>query len=379
MAREPAEPGLCHWSTSHRLVERQVPLGGASVGPRGKEARMRKMVKRAAGLDVHKDQVTACVRTSGRGEEGREEIHEFATTTRELLALRDWLDSHGVELVAMEATGVYWKPVYYVLEEEFECWVVNARHFRNVPGRKTDVLDAQWLAELAQHGLLRPSFVPPKEIRELRDLTRYRKAQIQERTREVQRLDKILQDAGIKLSSVASRVLGASGRAMLDALVKGTTDPEVLAELARGHLRKKIPALKEALEGRFSPRHALVVGQILAHVDYLDEAISNLSAEIEEVVAPFTEKVELLRTIPGVYDRTAESLLAEIGTDMSRFPTHRHLASWAGMCPGNDESAGKRRSAGPARVRSGSGTPWFRPPTPRPGRRAPTSARSTPD
>ncbi len=317
---------------------------------------MRKMVKRAAGLDVHKDQVTACVRIAGKGgEEGREEIHEFGTTTRELLALRDWLAAHRVELVVMEATGVYWKPVYYVLEEAFETWVVNARHFRNVPGRKTDVSDAQWLAELAQHGLVRPSFVPPKAIRELRDLTRYRKAQIQERTREVQRLDKILQDAGIKLSSVASRVLGVSGRAMLDALVKGTTDPEALADLAKGQLRKKIPALKEALEGRFSRRHAVVVGQILAHIDYLDEAISNLSAEIEEVVDPFAEKVELLRTIPGVDEKTAVSLLAEIGPDMTRFPTHRHLASWAGMCPGNDESAGKRRSG-----RTRKGSKWLR-------------------
>ena len=314
---------------------------------------MRKMFKRVAGLDVHKDQVTACVRIAGEGDQ--EEIHEFGTTTRELLGLRDWLAAHHVELVVMEATGVYWKPLYYVLEDDFECWVVNARHFRNVPGRKTDVRDAQWLAELAQHGLLRASFVPPKEIRELRDLTRYRKTQIQERTRETQRLDKILQDAGIKLSSVASRVLGASGRAMLDALVKGTTDPEVLAELAKGHLRRKIPGLKEALEGKFSRHHALVVGQILAHIDYLDEAVSNLSAEIEEVVAPFAEKVDLLKTIPGVDDRTAQSLLAEIGTDMSRFPTHRHLASWAGMCPGNDESAGKRRSG-----RTRKGSKWLR-------------------
>src|SRR5919206_3666175 len=181
----------------------------------------------------------------------------------------------------MEATGAYWKPVYYVLEDDFECWLLNAEHMKNVPGRKTDVKDAQWICQLLEHGLLRPSFLPPKEIRQLRDLTRYRKRQIEERTREVQRLEKVLQDAGIKLSSVATRVLGASGRAMLDALLSGTTDPEMLAELARGRLRSKIPALREALEGHFSSHHALMVGKILAHIDYLDESIAELSAEVE--------------------------------------------------------------------------------------------------
>jgi transposase len=227
----------------------------------------------------------------------------------------------------MEATGVYWKPIYYLLEDDFECWLLNARHLKNVPSRKTDVKDAEWICRLVEHGLMRPSFVPPKEIRELRNLTRYRKAQIEERTREVQRLEKVLQEAGIKLFSVATRVLGASGRAMLDALVSGTTDPEILAELARGRLRSKIPALREALEGRFSSHHALMVGRILSHIDYLDESIGELSAEIEGVIAPFSEEVELLESIPGVNRRTAEVLIAEIGVDMSRFPTHRHLAS----------------------------------------------------
>ena len=306
-------------------------------------------------LDVHKSSVTACVRISEQSGTLRQEIREFATTTRGLLLLRDWLVSFEVRLVGMEATGVYWKPIYYMLEDDFELWLLNARHLKNVPGRKTDVKDAEWICQLVEHGLVRPSFVPPKEIRELRNLTRYRKAQIEERTREVQRLEKVLQDAGIKLSSVATRVLGASGRAMLDALVDGTTDPEVLAELARGRLRSKLPALRDALEGSFSSHHALMVGKILAHIDYLDESIGDLSAEIERVIAPFSEQVELLDAIPGVNRRTAETLIAEIGVDMSQFPTHRHLASWAGMCPGNEESAGKRRSG-----KTRKGSKWLR-------------------
>ncbi len=293
---------------------------------------MERIVDRSAGLDVHKASITACVRVSASEKEGpHQEIRKFSTTTRGLLELRDWLASFEVELVGMEATGVYWKPVYYMLEDDFECWLLNARHLKNVPGRKTDVKDAEWICRLVEHGLVRPSFVPPREIRELRDLTRYRKTQIEERSKEVQRLEKVLQDAGIKLSSVATRVLGASGRAMLDALVSGTTDPEVLADLAKARLRKKkIPALREALEGRFSNHHAFMVGRILAHIDYLDESIGHLGAEIERVnFAPFSERVQLLETIPGVDHRTAEVLIAEIGIDMSRFPTHKHLASWA--------------------------------------------------
>jgi transposase len=314
-----------------------------------------RLVERCAGLDVHKASVTACVRISHESEGLHQEIREFATTTRGLLLLRDWLASFEIELVGMEATGVYWKSVYYLLEDDFELWLLNARHLKNVPGRKTDVQDAAWICQLVEHGLVRPSFVPPKEIRELRNLTRYRKAQIEERTREIQRLEKVLQDAGIKLSSVATRVLGASGRAMLDALVSGTTDPELLAELARGRLRSKLPALRDALEGSFSSHHALMVGKILAHVDYLDESIADLSAEIERVIAPFSEQVELLDTIPGIDRRMAETLIAEIGVDMDQFPTHRHLASWAGMCPGNEESAGKRRSG-----KTRKGSKWLR-------------------
>jgi transposase len=316
---------------------------------------MDRVVERCCGLDVHKSSVTACVRVPEEAGELHQEIREFAATTRGLLQLRDWLASFEVTLVGMEATGVYWKPIYYLLEDDFECWLLNARHLKNVPGRKTDVKDAAWICQLLEHGLVRPSFVPPKEIRELRNLTRYRKTQIEERTREVQRLEKVLQDAGIKLSSVATRILGVSGRAMLDALVEGTTDPEVLAELARGRLRAKLGALREALEGRFSAHHALMVGKLLAHIDYLDESIAELSAEVERVIAPFSDEVELLDTIPGVDRRTAETLIAEIGVDMSRFPTHGHLASWAGMCPGNDESAGKRRSG-----KTRKGSKWLR-------------------
>jgi transposase len=223
---------------------------------------LERIAQRCAGLDVHKASVTACVRlaNTSEGEEPHQQTRKFSTTTGGLLELRDWLASFGVTLVGMEATGVYWKPVYYMLEDDFELWLLNARHLKNVPGRKTDVKDAEWICQLVEYGLVRPSFVPPKEIRELKNLTRYRKRQIQERAEEVQRLEKVLQEAGIKLSSVATRVLGASGRAMIEALLSGTTDPKVLAELAKGRLRKKIPALEEALEGNFSSHHAFMVG-----------------------------------------------------------------------------------------------------------------------
>ena len=309
------------------------------------------IVERPAALDVHKAQVTACVRLPA-GADGRvQEVAEFATTVRGLLTLHDWLCAHHVTEVAMEATGVYWKPVWAILEDDFELLLVNARHVKQVPGRKTDVSDAAWLCQLLEAGLLKASFVPPKPIRALRSLTRYRKAQVRERQREAGRLHKVLEDTGIKLGCVASNVLGVSGRAMLDALVRGTTDPAVLAELARGRLRAKLPALREALEGRFDAQHALLVGAILAHLDFLDEQIDRLSEAIGEALAPFAAAVELLRSIPGVERRTAENVLAEIGLDMTRFPSAGHLASWAGQCPGNHESAGKRRSG---RTRKGS-------------------------
>ncbi len=307
--------------------------------------------ERVAGLDVHKAQVTAAVRIPGPEGTRVCEVAEFATTVRGLMALRDWLSAHGVTDLAMEATGVYWKPIWAVLEDDFECILCNARHVKQVPGRKTDVSDAAWIAQLLEAGLLRASLVPPKPVRALRNLTRYRKTQIEERQREANRLHKLLEDTGIKLDCVASDLLGVSGRAMLDALCAGTTDPEVLAELAKGRLRAKIPALREALEGRFDAQHALIVGAILAHLDFLEEQIDLLSEAIEEQIRPFEQAVELLCTIPGVQRRTAEVIVAETGADMSAFPTAKHLASWAGQCPGNDQSAGKRRSG---RTRKGS-------------------------
>jgi len=317
---------------------------------------METVIERPGALDVHKEQVTACVRTpagggGGGGRRREQYVAEFKTTVQGLLGLRDWLSAHGVTHVVMEASGVYWKPPWAILEDEFRCMLVNARHVKQVPGRKTDISDAAWLCQLLEAGLLNASFVPPKPIRTLRNLTRYRKAQIAERQREANRLHKILEDTGIKLDCVASDILGKSGRAMLDALCQGTRDPEVLAELAQGKLRAKIPALREALEGRFDEEHALVVGAILTHIDFLDEQITLLSEAIGEKIAPFERAVELLCTIPGVQRRTAEVIIAETGADMSRFSTAGHLASWAGLCPGNDQSAGKRRSG---RTRHGS-------------------------
>lgn len=316
---------------------------------------MDRLIERCGALDIHKDSLTACVRVPDGDGGRRQEVCAFPTTTAGLLALADWLRSFAVTVVGMESTGVYWRAVYFLLEDEFECWLLNARHLRNVPGRKTDVQDAEWICRLVEHGLVRPSFVPPRPLRELRDLTRYRKAKIQERTREVQRLEKILQDAGIKLSSVASKVLGVSGRAMLDALISGSHDPAVLADLAKGALRKKLPALREALEGRFTGHHALLVSQMLAQIDFIDETVATLSERIEELTAPFSRELELLDTIPGVDRRTAELLLAEIGPDMSRFPSPGHLASWAGLCPGQHESAGKQRSG-----KTRKGSRWLR-------------------
>jgi transposase len=308
------------------------------------------IVERPGALDVHKAHVTACLRVPAKG--GREQhIAEFPTTVNGLLELRDWLAGYGVTQVVMEATGVYWKAPWAILEDEFDCLLVNARHVKQVPGRKTDVSDAAWLCQLAEAGLLRASFVPPKPIRQLRNLTRYRKTQIQERAREVNRLHKALEDAGIKLDCVAADVMGKSGRDMLDALVAGETDPAVLAQLARRQMRKKIPLLREALAGHFDEHHRLWIGAILAHIDFLDEQIARLSVMIEEQIRPFASQVELLCTITGIQRRGAECILAEIGADMTCFVTARHLASWAGQCPGNDQSAGKRRSG---RTREGS-------------------------
>jgi transposase len=308
------------------------------------------VVPRCAGLDVAKDEVVACVRVpDGRGGR-RQEVRTYPTFTSGLEALADWLAAEAVTQVVMEATGQYWKPVWYVLEERgFQLLLVNARHVKIVPGRKTDVADAAWLAELLEHGLLRGSFVPPAPIRELRDLTRYRKRLIQAHTAEVQRVQKSLEDAGIKLDSVATDVLGASGRAMLTALVAGERDPEVLAELARGRLRSKLPQLRQALRGRFGDHHALLLRLALAHLEHLEGAIAALDRRVDEVIAPFARARDRLDTITGVGKRAAETIIAEIGVDMTVFPTAAHLASWAGRCPGNNLTGGKRRSGKPTR------------------------------
>lgn len=306
---------------------------------------------RCAFLDVHRDTVMACARV-GAGQE----VEEFGTTTSQLLELADWLVQRRVDLVGMEATGIYWKPVHWVLEDQIgRVWVINARHMRNVPGRKTDVADAVWGARLLAHGLVSPSFIPERPIRELRDLTRYRRCVIEERGRESQRLHKVLEDAGIKLASFTSAVLTKSGREMIDALIGGERDPQVLAEMAKGRMRKKIPQLQEALAGRFSAHHAMMCKTMLARVDHADATIAALTAAIEDLLDPHEAAVALLCGIPGVADRSAQVILAEIGTDMSRFATAGHLASWAGMCPGNNESAHKHR---PGRTRHGS--KWLR-------------------
>lgn len=306
------------------------------------------LLERCAGLDVGKDEVVACVRTPARDGPGRRvELRTFVTFTSGLEELAAWLHTEGVSEVVMEATGQYWKPIWYVLEDQgFELKLVNAKHVKMVPGRKTDLADAAWLAELLEHGLLRSSFVPPAEIRELRDLTRYRKRLIQTHTAECQRVQKVLEDAGIKLDSVASDVLGVSGRAMLRALIDGERDPERLAELAKGVLRKKIPLLREALRGRFRDHHATMLRIIFDHVEQLEASIVALDGEVDRVIAPFAQARDRLTTITGIGKRSAEAIIAEIGVDMDRFPTSAHLASWAGMCPANNITGGKRHRAG---------------------------------
>lgn len=306
---------------------------------------MERMLERCAGLDVAKDELVACVRTPDSDGGRRQEVRTYPTFTSGLEGLADWLEAEGVTEVVMEATGQYWKPVWYVLEERgFELKLVNARHVKILPGRKTDVADAAWLAELLEHGLLRGSFIPPPAIRELRDLTRYRKRLVQAHSSECQRVQKTLEDAGIKLDSVASDVLGMSGRAMLKALVAGEREPKVLAEMAKGRLRPKIPQLREAMRGRFRDHHALLIRLALEHVEHLEAAIAALDDQVESVMAPFAEARDRLDTITGVGKRAAECIIAEIGTDMSVFPTAGHLASWAGLCPGNNVTGGKRRA-----------------------------------
>jgi transposase len=310
---------------------------------------MERLYTCCCGLDAHKQTVVACLLRPTPDGQSTREIRTFPTTTDSLLALSDWLRATECTHVAIESTGVYWKPIFNILDGQCTVLVVNAAHIKNVAGRKTDVSDAAWIADLLQHGLLRPSFIPDRAQRELRDLTRTRTSLVDERTAAVNRIQKVLEDANIKLAGVASNIMGVSGRDILAALLAGSTDAEAMAELARGKLRRKREALAAALRGRMSDHHRLLIALHLEHADLLDEQITQLSAEIAERLRPCEETLARLETIPGVGRRTAEILAAEIGLDMSRFPSAAHLAAWAGMCPGNYESAGKRKK-GPMRL-----------------------------
>jgi transposase len=305
---------------------------------------MDSMITHCAGIDVHQRSIVVTVRVPGAAGARHVETQTFGTMTSDLLTARAWLQAHGVTHVAMESTGVYWRPLYYLLEEEVTILLVNMQHLHQVPGRKSDVRDSEWLAQLLECGLLKSSLVPPAPIRDLRELTRYRKRQIEDRTQEVNRLYRVLEDAGLKLASVLSDVMGRSGRAMLEAILHGTTEVEVLANLARGRLRQKLPALRLALQSQFRGHHAFLVTQILSKIDFLEEQIAALTAEIDRQLVPFEPVIAKLSTIPGVARRNAVTLVVETTGDMSHFPTAGHLCSWAGMCPGQNESAGKRRS-----------------------------------
>lgn len=310
---------------------------------------------RCCGLDIHKKLIVACAVTPASHGQPSRQVRTFGTMTDELQLLADWLSGLGVTHVAMESTGSYWKPIFNVLEEQFELLLVNAQHLKAVPGRKTDVKDAEWIADLLRHGLLKPSFIPDREQRELRELVRYRTSLVQERTAAANRLQKVLEGANIKLASVATDILGRSGRQMLEALVAGETDTAVMAEFARGRLRDKRGALERALAGRFGSHQRFLVAEILAHIDYLDDTIERLSTEIGERERPYEAVLDRLDTIPGVGRRIAEIIVAEVGADVRRFPSAGHLASWAGLCPGQDESAGKRRSG-----KTRKGNRWLR-------------------
>jgi len=311
--------------------------------------------ERCCGIDVHKETVVACVIVPGLDGKPVKETRTFSTMTGELQALANWLKEKQCTHVAMESTGVYWKPVYNLLEGQFEILVVNAEHLKKIARRKTDVADAEWIADLLRHGLLKGSFIPSAQQRAWRDLTRYRTTLTDERSREVNRIQKVLEDANIKLASVASNVMGVSGRAMLEELIQGHTDPATLAELAKGRLREKRELLEKALTGTFKPHHRFMLIQHLSHIDFLDEQIAKLDAELEEQLRPFQAELARWDQIPGINRRVAEVIVAEVGTDLKQFADAAHLASWAGMCPGNHESAGKRKSG-----RTRKGSVWLR-------------------
>jgi transposase len=318
------------------------------------EASMEVLHAKCAGLDVHKDSVVACARSITQGTVQRQ-VETFQTTTQGLTQLQQWLQSQGCTHVAMEATGVYWKPVWHMLEEDFELVLANAAQVRNVPGRKSDINDATWLADLLAHGLIRASFVPPAPIQQMRDLTRTRKQLVREVAQHTQRIHKVLEDANLKVASVITDMLGMTGRAILKALVEGQSDPEHLADLARGRLKAKREQLVEALHGRVTDHHRFLLKLHLEQIDALTKAIDSLEERMTEVLAPMVRSAQVVSTIPGVSTTAARVIIAEIGTDMSRFATAGHLLSWAGLCPRMDESAGKRRST---RVRPGA--PWLK-------------------
>jgi len=305
---------------------------------------MQVVYQRACGIDVHKKSIVVCVLLTQEDGTVQRDIRTFSTMTADLLACVDWLESKQVQMVAMESTGVFWRPLFNLLEAHLPVMLVNAQHMKAVPGRKTDVKDSEWIADLLRHGLLKASFIPPEPIRDLRDLTRYRKTLMQERAQEVNRLQKVLETANLKLSSVASDVMGKSGREMLDALVGGERDPEALADLAKGRLRKKLPELRLALDGRLRPHQTFLLQQILAHIDFLEQSLESLQAEIDQRLVPFEKATTVLESLPVILEVATAVVVAEIGVDMSRFPTAKHLASWAGLCPGNKVSGGKRLS-----------------------------------
>jgi transposase len=312
------------------------------------------LYKRCAGLDVHQRTVVACVRIVDNGKVG-EEVRTFETTTKGLLELAAWLEAEGCTHVGMEATGVYWKPVWHVLEAKFELVLANAAHIKNVPGRKTDVADAVWIADLLAHGLIRGSFVPPTPIQDLRALMRTRKQLVREASRNAQRIQKTLEDANIKLTSVVSNILGKSGRAVLEALRSGETDPNKLVELTQGRLKAPREVLVEALRGNVRDHHRFLIQLHLDQIDALNKAVRELEARVEEHLGPFRKNVEILMTMPGISEVAANVIVSEIGHDMVRFPSAGHLVSWAGLCPRADQSAGKRRSS---RIRHGA--PWLK-------------------
>jgi transposase len=307
---------------------------------------MEVLFERVAGLDIGKQSVTVCLRSPGPGGCRRSQTRTFKTTTRSLVVMRDWLVEGGVTIAAMESTSTYWKGAFYCLEEVMEVWLLNAAHMKAVPGRKTDVKDAEWIAQLLEHGLLRPSFVPPPDIRRLRMLTRYRVQLMGDRTREAIRLELMLEDASIKLSAVASSLTTVSARAMLAAMIDGESDPRVLADLAKGKMRAKIPALTEALTGHFDPHHARLARSILRRLDLVEAALAELDEVIATACQPWAHQLQLLQTIPGVGEKVAQVIVAETGGDMSRFPSAGHLAAWAGVAPAIYESAGKRSPTG---------------------------------